>query len=238
MAENGRLAGVADEGGLWPAFDRNEDAIETLLRAIEKAGLRPGDDMAVSLDVAASSFGAKDRYRLARDGVELSSDALCGMLVDWVARYGIVAVEDPLAEGDKEGMTRFTWAVGKRVQVVGDDFLVTSARRIRAAARDKACNAALIKPNQAGTLTETRAALDAARKARFGAILSARSGESEDASVVHLAVGWGALQLKVGSIVRGERTAKWNEGLRIADALAGKKGGDGPLPPRSAFPWK
>jgi len=242
MADAGRLAGVADEGGLWPAFDRNEDAIETLVRAIEKAGLRPGDDVGVSLDVAASSFGGKDRYRLARDGVTLTSDELSGMLVDWVERYPIVAVEDPLAEGDKEGMIRFTWAVGKRAQVVGDDFLVTSARRIRAAARDRACNAALIKPNQAGTLTETKAALAAARKARFGAILSARSGESEDVSIVHLAVGWGALQLKVGSIVRGERTAKWNEGLRIADALAGPRAaegaGDGPLPPRALFPWK
>lgn len=242
MADAGRLAGVADEGGLWPAFDKNEDAIETLVKAIETAGFRPGDDMAVSLDVAASSFGAKGRYRLARDGVELTSDALSGLLVDWVERYPIVAVEDPMAEGDKEGMVRFTWAVGKRLQVIGDDFLVTSAERIRAAARDKACNAALIKPNQAGTLTETRAALAAAKKVGFGAIVSARSGDSEDATIVHLAVGWGALQLKVGSITRGERTAKWNEGLRIADALAGagksKGGGDGPLPPRAAFPWK
>lgn len=241
MADQGRLAGVADEGGLWPAFDKNEDAIETLVRAIEKAGLRPGVDMGVSLDVAASSFGSKGKYRLARDGVTLTSDELSGMLVDWVERYPIVAVEDPMAEGDKEGMIRFTWAVGKRLQVVGDDFLVTSARRIRAAARAKACNAALIKPNQAGTLTETRAALEAAKKARFGVIMSARSGESEDVSVVHLAVGWGVAQLKVGSITRGERTAKWNEGLRIAEALAGrgasKGGGDGPLPPRSAFPW-
>jgi enolase len=225
MADRGRLAGVADEGGLWPAFDRNEDAIETLVMAIEKAGLKPGDDAAVSLDVAASSFGVKDDYRLARDGATLTSDELSGLLVDWVERYPIVAVEDPMAEGE-------------RIQVVGDDFLVTSARRIRAAARDKACNAALIKPNQAGTLSGAKAALQAARKARFGAILSARSGESEDVGIVHLAVGWGVPQLKVGSIARGERTAKWNEGLRIADALAGPKGrGDGPLPPRSAFPW-
>ena len=138
-------------------------------------------------------------------------------------------------------MVRFTWAVGKRVQVIGDDFLVTNAGRIRAAARDGACNAVLIKPNQAGTLTETRAALDAARKADFGAIVSARSGETEDVSIVHLAVGWGVEQLKVGSITRGERTAKWNEGLRIAGALAaiaGEDGNiDGPLPPTDNFPW-
>src|SRR3970282_1871338 len=179
MTEQGRLAGVADEGGLWPAFDKNEEALGTLVKAIEKEGLRPGEDVAVSLDIAASSFGAKDRYRLARDGVELTSDALSGMLVDWVERYPIVAVEDPMAEGDKEGMIRFTWAVGKRAQVIGDDFLVTNARRIRAAARATACNAALTNPTQPGPLTETKAAPDAARKAKLAAIVSARSGESE-----------------------------------------------------------
>ncbi|MFQ5763572.1 MAG: phosphopyruvate hydratase [Rhodospirillales bacterium] len=233
MADEGRLRGVADEGGLWPAFDGNEDALETLVRAIEAAGLQPGRDAAISIDVAASQFGAKGKYRLARDGRTLDSDGLSGLLVDWIERYPIVAVEDPLAEGDKEGMVRFTWAVGKRVQVIGDDFLVTNARRIRAAARDGACNAVLLKPNQAGTLTDTRAALVAAQKAGFGAVVSARSGESEDVTVVHLGVGWGVGQLKVGSITRGERTAKWNEGLRIADAI----GDDGPLPPAAGFPW-
>ncbi len=234
MDDEGKLQGVADEGGLWPDFDDNEQALGMLLRAIEAAGLTPGRDMAISLDIAASQFGTKGRYRLARDERTLDSDGLSGMLVDWVERYPIVAIEDPMAEGDKEGMVRFTWAVGKRVQVIGDDFLVTSAARIRTAARDGACNAVLIKPNQAGTLTETRAALEAARKAGFGAIVSARSGESEDVSIVHLAVGWGIEQLKVGSITRGERTAKWNEGLRIADMLDD----GGHLPPRSRFPWR
>jgi len=234
MKEAGRLHGVADEGGLWPDFDDNEQPLDMLVRAIEAAGLKPGRDMAISLDIAASQFGVKGRYQLAREERTLDSDGLTGMLVDWVERYPIVAVEDPLSEGDKEGMIRFTWAVGKRVQVVGDDFLVTSARRIRAAARDGACNAVLIKPNQAGTLSETRAALLAARKAGFGAIVSARSGETEDVSIVHLAVGWGVEQLKVGSITRGERTAKWNEGLRIADQLED----GGRLPPRSQFPWR
>jgi enolase len=234
MKEAGRLHGVADEGGLWPDFDDNEQPLDMLVRAIEAAGLKPGRDMAISLDIAASQFGVKGRYQLAREERTLDSDGLTGMLVDWVERYPIVAVEDPLSEGDKEGMIRFTWAVGKRVQVIGDDFLVTSARRIRAAARDGACNAVLIKPNQAGTLSETRAALLAARKAGFGAIVSARSGETEDVSIVHLAVGWGVEQLKVGSITRGERTAKWNEGLRIADQLED----GGRLPPRSQFPWR
>ena len=233
MDDEGKLQGVADEGGIWPNFNDNEQAIEMLLRAIEAAGLTPGRDMAISLDIAASQFGSKGRYRLAREERTLDSDGLSGMLVDWVERYPIVAIEDPMAEGDKEGMVRFTWAVGKRVQVIGDDFLVTSAARIRTAARDGACNAVLIKPNQAGTLTEARAALEAARKAGFGAIVSARSGETEDVTIVHLAVGWGVDQLKVGSITRGERTVKWNEGLRIADEL--KDGGR--LPPRSRFPW-
>ncbi len=233
MADAGKISGVADEGGLWPDFDRNEDALETLVRAIEAAGLVPGRDMGISLDLAASEFGSKGKYTLSRDGRELDSDGMSGLLVDWIERYPIVAVEDPLAEGDKEGLVRFTWAVGKRVQVVGDDFLVTSANRIRAAAKAGACNAVLIKPNQAGTVTETRAALKAARKAGFGAIASARSGESEDVSIIHLAIGWGIEQVKVGALVRGERTAKWNEGLRIAEAI----GGGGPLPPSSAFPW-
>ena len=241
MADDGKLQGVADEGGFWPAFERNEEALETLVRAIEAAGLEPGRDMAISLDLAASEFGGKGKYKLARDGKDLSSDDWSGLLVDWCERYPIVSVEDPLAEGDKEGMVRFTWAVGKKVQVVGDDFLVTSAERIRAAARDGACNAVLIKPNQAGTLTEAKAALNAANKAGFGAIVSARSGETEDTTIVHLGVGWGIKQLKVGSITRGERTAKWNEGLRIAEFIGPEdnkaKDNDGPLPPRSAFPW-
>lgn len=241
MADEGLLRGVADEGGLWPNFNSNEEALVMLVRAIEAAGLTPGQDMGLALDIAASQFGTKGEYRLARDGRTLDSDGLSGLLVDWIERYPIVSVEDPLAEGDKEGLVRFTWAVGKRVQVVGDDFLVTSAARIRAAARDGACNAVLIKPNQAGTLTETLAALAAARKAGFGAIASARSGETEDVTIVHLAAGWGIEQLKVGSITRGERTAKWNEGLRIAGALAAVAGEDGnrdgPLPPASAFPW-
>ena len=237
MADAGTLRGVADKGGLWPVFEKNENALETLVRAIEKAGLEPGREAAISLDVAASEFGFKGKYNLARDAKTLDSDGLSGLLVDWIERYPIVAVEDPLAEGDKEGIVRFTWAVGKKVQVIGDDFLVTSAGRIRAAAKAKACNAVLIKPNQAGTLTETKAALTAARKAGFGAIASARSGESEDTAIVHLAVGWGIKQLKVGSITRGERTAKWNEGLRIADALGGAGKNGGPLPPAKSFPW-
>ena len=221
MAEAGRLQGVADEGGWWPAFDSNEQAIEQLVRAIESAGRRPGEEMAISLDIAASTFYRDGRYHLDLDGREIDSDGLAETLIGWIDRYPIASVEDPLAESDAPGMRRFTAAVGHRVQVVGDDFLVTNAPRVVDAARTGACNALLVKPNQAGTITETRAALDAAVAAGFGAIVSARSGETEDVTIAHLAVGWRAGQLKVGSFARSERMAKWNEMLRIEEALGG-----------------
>ena len=233
MREAGLLAGVADEGGFWPMFGTNEEALEMLVRAIERADLVPGQEMAISLDIAASEFGRDGRYRLGLEKRELDSDGLSELLLGWLDRYPIVSVEDPLAEDDPDGMAKFTAAAGDRVQIVGDDFLVTDAARVREAAAAGACNALLVKPNQAGTLTETRAAFEAARAAGFGAIVSARSGETEDVTIVHLAVGWGAWQLKVGSFARSERMAKWNEGLRIADAL----GDAACLPPKHVFPW-
>ncbi len=219
MADAGRLAGVADEGGYWPAFDHNEQALQYLVRAIEQAGLRPGEQVAIALDVAASEFGAGGRYRLAREERDLDAGELGDLLLGWIGRYPIVSVEDPLGEDDDAGLAAFTRAAGERVQVVGDDYLVTDAARVRAAHAAGACNALLVKPNQAGTLSETRAAMRAAQEAGWGTIVSARSGETEDTSIVHLAVGWGAPQLKVGSFARSERMAKWNEGLRIAETL-------------------
>jgi enolase len=222
MQEAGRLAGVADEGGFWPLFDSNEAALETLVRAIERAGYVPGDEVAISLDVAASEFGKRGCYRLALENRELGSDGMIEMVSAWLERYPIASIEDPLAEDDPEALASLTRAVGDRVQVIGDDFLVTSAARVEAAQREGACNAVLIKPNQAGTLTEARAALEAGRRAGWGTIVSARSGETEDTSIVHLAVGWDAGQLKVGSFARSERMAKWNEALRIEEALGDK----------------
>ena len=219
MAARDRLAGVADEGGWWPLFASNEEALSCLVQAIEAAGYIPGEQVAIALDVAASEFGSAAGYALGLEHRQLDTDGLIELLLGWIERYPIVAVEDPLAEDDHDGMQRFTAAVGDRVQVIGDDYLVTDARRIAQAAERGSCNAALIKPNQVGTITETQAALEAAKAAGWRTIVSARSGESEDVTIVHLATGWDAGQLKVGSIARTERTAKWNEALRIEEAL-------------------
>lgn len=234
MDEAGLLQGVADEGGYWPAFDSNEQGLDFLVRAIERAGLVAGEEIGISLDVAASAFGSRGNYRLARDGVELDSDGLAELLLGWLDRYPIVAIEDPLAEDDPTTMAKFTQAAGDRVEVVADDLVCTSAARIAQAAAQRAANTALIKPNQAGTLTETHNALAAARCAGWESIVSARSGETEDVTIVHLAVGWGVKQLKVGAFARSERMAKWNEGLRIAEALD-RTGGR--LAQPATFPW-
>ncbi len=219
MQERGRIQGVADEGGYWPVFDSNEEALDLLVRSIEEAGFTPGDDIAISLDIAASEFGRSGRYRLALDDQELDRDGLIELLGRWIDNYPIISIEDPLAEDDPEGFSMFTAAYGTRVQIIGDDFLVTNAARVEAAAKAGACSAVLIKPNQAGTVTETKAALDAAKASGFGTIVSARSGETEDVTIAHLSVGWDAGQLKVGSFTRSERMAKWNEVLRIEEVM-------------------
>ena len=221
LAEQGLLKGVADEGGYWPELADNEAALAILARAIERAGFRPHDQVAIALDVAASQFGRDGRYRLARDGRELDTGGMIELLLGWLARYPIVSIEDPLAEDDPQGFVAFARQARGRCLVVGDDFLVSDAGRVRAAAHSGACTAVLLKPNQRGTLTETKAAWDAARGYGLAGIVSARSGESEDVTIVHRAVGWGADQLKVGSFSRSERMAKWNEGLRIEEALGG-----------------
>jgi enolase len=218
MASRGRRAGVADEGGWWPDFSSNEEALSALAESIEAAGYRRGE-VVISLDIAASEFGAGGRYRLGLEAREYDTGEWLDVLRGWVARYPILSIEDPLAEDDADGMAAFTRGVGAEVQVIGDDFLVTNAERVRAAAATGSCNAVLIKPNQAGTMHETRLALEAARDQDWGTIVSARSGETEDVMIVHLAVGWNCGQLKVGSFARSERMAKWNEGIRIEDEL-------------------
>lgn len=219
MEERGLLRGVADEGGWWPEFESNEEALTQAVRAIERGGYRPGHDVCLALDIAASQFRTAGGYRLSADSAGMDSTGLAERLAGWCRRYPIISIEDPLAEDDDEGMRAFTAMVGRDVQVVGDDYLVTSAERVGHAAEAGACNAVLLKPNQSGTLSETLAALDAARRAGWHTVISARSGESEDTAIVHLAVGWAADQLKVGSFSRSERMAKWNEAIRIEQAM-------------------
>lgn len=222
MRKRRSMSGVADEGGWWPNFKNNEEALDTLLESIETAGLKPGEQVWMALDIAATQLFSKGTYQLALEQRQLKAEAMIDLLKDWVDRYPIASIEDPLAEDDRSGFLAFTQVLGKRLQIVGDDFLVTSAQRIREAARQGAANAVLIKPNQRGTLSE---ALDAWRTASglgYQGIVSARSGETEDHSIVHLAIGWRVPQLKVGSFSRGERMVKWNELLRLEDQLGGQ----------------
>ncbi|HYD55278.1 MAG TPA: enolase C-terminal domain-like protein [Burkholderiales bacterium] len=220
LAKRGLLQGVADEGGYWPAFKSNEEALAELVGAISDAGLEPGRDAAIALDIAASQLYRSGSYHFALENRQLSAGQLHAMLARWIERYPIVSIEDPFAETDHEAMRAFTKDFSSRIQIVGDDYFVTSEERVRGA--KGACNTVLLKPNQVGTLTETKACWDAAREAGYRAIVSARSGETEDVSIVHLAVGWGVGQLKVGSFARSERMAKWNEGARIEESLGAK----------------
>ena len=230
LAKKGLLQGVADEGGYWPAFKTNEEALAELVGAIADAGLEPGVDAAIALDLAATQLFRAGRYHLALENRTLNAEQMHAMLLRWIERYPIVSIEDPFAEHDATAFQAFTKAAGDKVQIVGDDFFVTSADRVRNA--NGACNTVLLKPNQVGTLTETLACWRAAQDAGYRAIVSARSGETEDVSIVHMAVGWGVGQLKVGSFSRSERMAKWNEGLRIEEALGAKAL---PFPARKLF---
>ena len=230
LAKRGALHGVADEGGYWPAFKTNEEGLSELVGAIADAGLEPGTDVSIALDIAANQLFRSGSYQLALEKRALSAEQLHAMLLRWIERYPIVSIEDPFAEHHADALRTFTKAA-PGVQVVGDDFFVTSAERVRKAAG--ACNAVLLKPNQVGTVSETLACWDAARESGYRAIVSARSGETEDVSIVHLAVGWGVPQLKVGGFSRSERMAKWNEALRIEQVLGAKAL---PYPARKLFP--
>lgn len=219
ISSQGKSSGIADEGGWWPNFDTNEQALETLVAAIEKAGEKPGENVVISLDVAASELRKDGRYRLALDDRELETEALIDTLGQWIDAYPIVSIEDPVGEDDIAGMVAFTQRYGDRIQIIGDDYVVTNANLIQQAAAQGACNAALLKVNQAGTVSETFAAFEAARANGWTSVVSARSGETEDVSISHLSVGLGCGQLKVGSFQRSERMAKWNEVLRIEEQL-------------------
>jgi enolase len=232
LAKRGLLQGVADEGGYWPAFKSNEEGLAELVGAISDAGLEPGKDVSIALDCAATQLLRGGSYHLALEKRSLTADQLHAMWLRWIDRYPIVSIEDPFAEDDTVSMQAFTKSAGDRVQIVGDDFFVTNKEKLESGIKAKACNTVLLKPNQIGTLTETLACWDTAREAGYRAIVSARSGETEDTTIVHLAVGWGVPQLKVGSFARSERMAKWNEGLRIEESLGGKAL---PYPARKLF---
>lgn len=219
MRKRGKLAGVADEGGFWPSFSSNEEAIETLAEAIAAAGFRAPQDVAIALDIAASSFAVPEGYRLSLEQRSVSRGEWIEMLARWCRTYPIVSIEDPVHEDDDEGFVQVTAALGEHVQIVGDDYLATNASKIYQAGPMRAGNTALLKVNQCGTVTELIAAAAAARHFGWRTVQSGRSGESEDASLAHLAVGLLSDQIKVGSIARSERTAKWNEVLRIEETL-------------------
>ncbi len=223
MVEAGKLNGIADEGGVWPDFAANEDALEALTRAIERAGFRPGSDIGIALDVAATSFFSDGRYQLALEGRALDTTQMIDLLAGWVAAYPIISLEDPLAEDDDAGFAEITARLGDRLQIIGDDYLTTNAGRIDRAATLLACNAVLLKANQCGTITELIAASSAAKRLGWNTIQSGRSGESEDVTLSHLAVGLMSDQIKVGSMTRSERTAKWNEVIRIEQNFVSRR---------------
>ncbi len=221
LSDDGKATGVGDEGGFAPDLGRNEDALTYLLDAIKDAGYKPGTDIMLALDVAASEFYDKDAgvYRLKGEGRELSSDEMVAYLVDLVDRFPIFSIEDGLDENDWDGWKKLTAAVGDKLQIVGDDLFVTNTERLARGIEADTANAILIKVNQIGTLTETLAAIQMAHRARYRNVISHRSGETADNTIADLAVATNAGQIKTGSLCRSERIAKYNQLLRIEQEL-------------------
>ncbi len=216
LHDRGRApAGVADEGGWGPHLDSNEDALDYMVRAIESSGYVPGDQVSIAIDAAATHFYRNGKYRLASEGRSLDSDGLIALYERWTDAFPISSIEDPLAEDDWEGWRRACQALGERCALIGDDLLVTNPARLERAIRERAASAVLVKMNQIGTLTETMQVVDSAEEAGFGAVVSARSGETEDSFLADLAVATGAGHVKVGSITRSERLSKYNRLLWI-----------------------
>jgi len=210
---------VGDEGGFAPSLGSNEEAVEVILEAIERAGYRPGEDIYLALDPAASEFYQDGRYVLKKEGRELSGEEMVAFYQDWVAKYPIISIEDGLAEDDWEHWTLLVERIGERVQIVGDDLLVTNVARVERAIREKAANSLLCKVNQIGTLTEAIAAVRMAQRAGWTVVVSHRSGETEDATIADLAVALNAGQIKTGAPCRSDRVAKYNQLLRIEEEL-------------------
>ena len=220
LQEQGHNTSVGDEGGFAPNLPSNEAAIQALLLGIERAGYRPGEDIYLGLDVAASELYQEGAYKLA---VEKRAERSADDMIDWyrelTARYPILSIEDGLHEDDWEGWGRLTTALGRQVQLVGDDIFVTNSGLLRRGIREQVGNAILIKPNQIGTLTETLEAVELAKRAGYGVVVSHRSGETEDTTIADISVACNAGQIKTGSLSRSDRTAKYNQLLRIAANL-------------------
>jgi len=210
---------VGDEGGFGPRLKSNEQAVDMILRAIARAGLQPGRDAALALDVASTHFFRDGLYQL--ENKAFTAEQMTDLLVRWVDRYPILSIEDGMAEDDWDGWRMLTQALGHKVQLIGDDLFVTNVDRLRRGMREKVGNSILIKVNQIGTLTETLEVLSLARAAGYRPVISARSGETEDSTIADLAVATAAGQIKIGSVARGERLAKYNQLLRIEEQLGG-----------------
>ena len=231
LHDRGLGGGVGDEGGFAPNLDSNEAALEALVQGIEAAGYAPGEDLVIALDPATSEIFGGGRYRLEHEGRELSPDEMAGYWGDVCARYPILSIEDGMDEEDWDGWKELTDAIGERVQLVGDDLFVTNTERLRRGIDSGVANSILVKVNQIGTLTETLDAVRTAQDAGYTAVMSHRSGETEDTTIADLAVATGCGQIKTGAPSRSDRVAKYNQLLRIEEQL----GADAEYPGRSAF---
>ena len=219
VAGRGLSINVGDEGGVAPSLPTNEAAMELLVEAIEKAGYRPGEDVGIALDPAASEFFIDGKYQLTREGASLTGAEMAAFYENWVNKYPIVSIEDGLFEDDWEGWKVLTERLGDRIQLVGDDLFVTNPTRIQRGIDERSANAVLVKVNQIGTLTEALTAIAMTQGAGWNAVISHRSGETEDVTIADLAVATGAGQIKTGAPARSERVAKYNRLLRIEDEL-------------------
>jgi len=222
LKSGGYSTGVGDEGGFAPAFKKNADAVENILKAIDKAGYKAGSDIGIVLDCAASSIYEDGVYNLRTEGKKVGAADMVRMYEDWAGRYPIVSIEDGLAEDDWEGWALLNRTLGDRIQLVGDDLFVTNVKRLSRGIQEKSANSVLIKLNQIGTLTETVAAIDMARKAGWTAMISHRSGETVDSFIADLSVAMGTGQIKTGAPCRGERVEKYNQLMRIEEELGPK----------------
>lgn len=215
MKARGKNFGIADEGGWWPDYKTNEEPFEVFLEAVDKAGYKSGKDVAIALDIAASDLFDGTHYNLPLDNMSFTTEEFYALMKTWCEKYPIISIEDPFADTDIENWKRFKAEMGSKVQIIGDDLFTTNIKRIEYGIRHNLANSVLIKPNQVGTVSETMDAIRLTQKAGWLPVVSARSGETEDVFIAHLAVATNAGQLKVGAFARSERMVKWNEVLRI-----------------------